>query len=152
MFCFLGMDFGRGIWNYNSFWLWSSGNGFLKNGSRFGINLGGGFQDFNASRATEDTFFIDGKLNKLKIAKYSYSEDIDNGIWHFKTEKENVAGSCDIIFEKINYNLKEQNFYLLMSRFKQYFGVYRGWVVSERGEKIEFENIWGVGEVHRTRW
>lgn len=146
------MDFGRGIWNYNSFWVWSSGNGFLKNGSRFGINLGGGFQDFIVSQATEDSFFIDGKLNKLNVAIYTYPEEVGEGKWQFKTENDSIIGSCDVRFEKRNFNLKEKNFYLLMTRFKQFFGVFSGWVISEEGEKIEFEEVWGVGEVHRTRW
>jgi len=40
-----GSDWGRGIWNYHTFWLWASGMGFTSKGLRFGINLGGGFQD-----------------------------------------------------------------------------------------------------------
>ena len=38
-----GIDWGRGIWNYHTFWIWASAMGFDQNGKRIGINLGGGF-------------------------------------------------------------------------------------------------------------
>lgn len=38
-----GLDWGRGIWNYHTFWMWASVQGFLRNGKRFALNLGGGF-------------------------------------------------------------------------------------------------------------
>lgn len=38
-----GLDWGRGVFNYHTFWLWASVQGFLKSGRRFALNLGGGF-------------------------------------------------------------------------------------------------------------
>src|SRR5665811_2110775 len=39
------LDWGRGVWAYNSFWVWASASGFLGNGRAAGLNLGYGFGD-----------------------------------------------------------------------------------------------------------
>ena len=149
-----GMDYGRGIWNYNTFWLWGSGNGFLPDGRRFGLNLGGGFQSYNKSNATEDSAFIDGKIIKLNVARYEFDEEeiefLNN--WTFKTELQEGPGSCNIEFKRKHINLKKIDFHVLKSQLKQYFGSYSGWVVDENNNKIEFEDIVGLAEAHRARW
>jgi len=43
------MDWGRGVWKYASNWIWARGQGFLKDGKRFSLNLGGGFADKDKS-------------------------------------------------------------------------------------------------------
>jgi len=149
-----GMDYGRGIWNYNTFWLWGSANGFLADGRRFGLNLGGGFQSFNKSNATEDSAFIDGKIIKLNVAKYEFDEEeiefLNN--WTFKTEKQEGPGSCNIEFSRKYINLKKIDFYVLKSQLKQYFGSFSGWVIDENNIKVEFQDLVGLAEAHRARW
>ena len=150
-----GMDYGRGIWNYNTFWLWASANGFLPDGRRFGLNLGGGFQHTNKSNATEDSAFIDGKIIKLNVAKYTFDEEeIEYKItkWTFATENQTEYGSCFIEFERKHSNIKKIDFYVLKSQLKQYFGSFSGWIIGENGEKIEFKDIVGLAEAHRARW
>lgn len=150
----VGMDYGRGIWNYNTFWMWASGQGFLPDGRRFGLNLGGGFQNFNRSNATEDSVFIGGKIIKLNVAKYEFDEEeIDyKKNWVFRTEKETEYGSCYIEFERKYNNIKKIDVYVLKSQIKQYFGSFRGWVIGENDAKIEFQGIIGLAEAHRARW
>lgn len=149
-----GMDYGRGIWNYNTFWLWGSGNGFLPDGRRFGLNLGGGFQSYNKSNATEDSAFVDGRIIKLNVAKYEFDEEeiefLNN--WTFRTESQEGPGSCNIEFKRKYINLKKIDFHVLKSQLKQYFGSFSGWVVDEDNKRIEFEDIVGLAEAHRARW
>lgn len=150
-----GMDYGRGIWNYNTFWLWGSANGFLPDGRRFGLNLGGGFQSFNKSNATEDSAFLDGKIIKLNVAKYEFDEqetDFENKKWTFKTESQTEPGSCNIEFQRKYINIKKTDVYVLKSQIRQYFGSYSGWVIDSTGKKIEFKDLVGLAEAHRSRW
>jgi hypothetical protein len=46
------LDWGRGVWAYNSFWVWASASGFLADGRTIGLNMGYGFGDTSA--ATEN--------------------------------------------------------------------------------------------------
>lgn len=152
-----GMDYGRGIWNYNTFWLWGSANGFLPDGRRIGLNLGGGFQSYNKSNATEDSVFIDGKIIKLNVAKFEFDEEEDENTfqkkkWTFRTENQSEPGSCSIEFQRKYINVKKVNFYVLKSQLKQYFGSFSGWVIGPDNVKIEFKDLVGLAEAHRARW
>lgn len=52
-------DWGRGVWEYSSFWNWASASGFLPDGRRVGLNLGCGFGDLSA--ATENCLVLEGR-------------------------------------------------------------------------------------------
>ena len=52
--CLGNLDWGRGVWEYSSFWVWASASGFLPDGRRIGLNMGYGFGDTSA--ATENCF------------------------------------------------------------------------------------------------
>ncbi|MGA2489319.1 MAG: DUF2804 family protein [Anaerolineales bacterium] len=50
--CSGSLDWGRGVWEYQSYWNWASSSGFLPDGRTVGLNLGSGFG--NLSRAGEN--------------------------------------------------------------------------------------------------
>ena len=62
--CLGQLDWGRGVWAYNSLWLWASASGFLPDGRTLGLNMGYGFGDTSA--ASENAFILNGKLHKLE--------------------------------------------------------------------------------------
>jgi hypothetical protein len=51
------MDFGRGIFNYATFWVWMSGMGFSGD-HRIGFNLGAG-NDGGNKGSSDEGIFID---------------------------------------------------------------------------------------------
>ena len=64
------LDWGRGVWEYRSFWIWASASGFLADGRRVGLNLGTGFGDTSA--ATENALILDGCIHKLGEVRFTY--------------------------------------------------------------------------------
>ena len=63
--CLGSLDWGRGVWEYRTFWNWASASGFLPRAGRtIGLNLGCGFGDL--SRATENCVILDGRIHKLE--------------------------------------------------------------------------------------
>jgi Protein of unknown function (DUF2804) len=58
------LDWGRGVWDYQSYWNWASASGFLPDGRTVGLNLGSGFGDL--SKATENAVVVNGRLHKLE--------------------------------------------------------------------------------------
>ena len=50
------LDWGRGVWEYSSFWNWASASGKMNDNDYIGLNFGMGFGDL--SYATENSFFI----------------------------------------------------------------------------------------------
>ena len=98
------MDWGRGIWPYNTFWIWARGQGRLPNNNkRFALNFGHGFQDYNGSQATEDSFFINDEIQKLNAAEISYDENNLLNPWRFNCIRKNKNfKECDVTFKPSN--------------------------------------------------
>jgi hypothetical protein len=86
------LDWGRGVWDYRSFWNWASASGFLPDGRRVGLNLGCGFGD--TSTATEDALILEGCIHKLGPVKYEYASGDYMKPWRF-TDQE---GRLDLEF------------------------------------------------------
>jgi len=62
------LDFGRGVWPYQSYWRWATANGkiIIDNHEKlFSLNLGGGYLNPLSAKATEDALFIDNNIIKL---------------------------------------------------------------------------------------
>lgn len=144
--CLGSLDWGRGVWEYRSYWNWASASGFLPDGRRVGLNLGHGFGDTSA--ATEDALILDGCLHKLGQVKFDYISGDYMKPWHFSDQD----GRLDLEFTPFKDRLARTNLGLIFSEVHQMFGCYRGNVVSDEGEKIQIEDLIGFAEEHQARW
>ncbi len=144
--CLGSLDWGRGVWEYRSFWNWASASGFLPDGRRVGINLGCGFGDTSA--ATEDALILEGRLHKLGAVKYDYTSGDYMRPWRF-TDRE---GRLELEFTPFKERLARTNLGVITSEVHQMFGRYRGQAVSDEGEKIHIEDLLGFAEEHQARW
>jgi hypothetical protein len=75
------LDWGRGVWDYQSYWNWASASGFLPDGRTVGLNLGCGFGDL--SQATENCLVLDGQVHKLDTVKFDYESGNYMKPWKF---------------------------------------------------------------------
>lgn len=94
------IDWGRGVWTYNTYWVFARAQGFLDNGKRISLNFAGGYGDEKINEATEDAFFIDDVMIKLNAVQAIFDDNNLMNPWTFKT----VGGSkknfkeCEITF------------------------------------------------------
>ena len=72
------LDWGRGVWEYKSFWVWASSSGFLPDGRTVGLNLGYGFGDTSA--ATENSLILNGRVHKLAQVDLAYDSTTDTAL------------------------------------------------------------------------
>lgn len=111
-----GRDIGRGVWNYNSYWFWAHGQGFIndQNGNRvsFGINLGNGFE-IDTSLAYEDSVILNGRLHKLRVVRRQLNEDDLEQLWSLKTLETDIPGSLDAVFDPALRQSKFENFLII---------------------------------------
>ena len=140
------LDWGRGVWEYSSFWQWASASGFLSDGRTIGLNLGGGFGD--TSRATENAFFLDGNLHKLDQIQIKYSQDNYMQPWAFTDNQERLF----LNFVPFQERLAETKLGIIDSEVHQIFGHYSGYLISDDSEKINIEGLIGFAEDHKARW
>jgi hypothetical protein len=144
--CLGNLDWGRGIWEYQSFWVWASASGFLPDGRRAGLNLGFGFGD--TSVATENALILDGRIHKLGQVDFAYDSRDFYRPWRMASED----GRLDLIFTPTIDRVATTNLGIIASEVHQLFGLYDGAVRSDDDEKLELHGLVGFSEEHHARW
>lgn len=140
------LDWGRGVWEYSSYWNWASASGFLRDGRSVGLNLGTGFGDL--SHATENCFFINGKMTKLDRVEFLYDSSNYMRQWFFPSND----GKLNLTFTPFLERVARSNLLVIRSEVHQMFGRYDGYVVTDAKEKIAVKGLIGWAEEHHARW
>jgi hypothetical protein len=144
--CLGSLDWGRGVWEYRSFWNWASASGFLTDGRRVGLNLGCGFGDTSA--ATEDALILEGRIHKLGAVRYEYASGDYMKPWRFSDQE----GRLELEFTPFKDRTAITNLGVIYSQVHQMFGRYQGQAVTDQGERIRIDNLIGFAEEHHARW
>ena len=140
------LDWGRGIWEYRSFWVWASASGYLPGGGAIGLNLGYGFGDTSA--ATENTLLLDGRIHKLGQVDFSYDPRDFKRPWHMRSPD----GRLDLEFVPFLERLARTNLLVITSEVHQMFGRYQGTVCADDGHVYGVDNLVGFAEEHHAHW
>jgi hypothetical protein len=144
--CLGSLDWGRGVWEYKSYWNWASASGFMADGRSIGLNLGCGFGDL--SRAGENAFILDNRIHKLEQVKFDYVPGDYMKPWKF-TDSE---GKLDLVFTPFKDRTATTNLGIITSEVHQMFGRYNGFAVTGDGRKIEIKDLIGFAEEHHAKW
>jgi hypothetical protein len=144
--CLGSLDWGRGVWEYNSFWNWASASGFLPDGQTVGLNFGCGFGDLTA--ATENCLILNQKIHKLSSVDFSYNTNDFMNPWKFT----DYEGRLDLDFVPFKERLARTNLGIILSEVHQMFGRYSGTVSTDDGKIIEINHLIGFAEQHQARW
>lgn len=144
--CMGGLDWGRGVWAYDSFWLWASSSGFLADGRRIGLNLGYGFGDNSA--ATENAFILDGKIHKLEQVDFVYNPEDYKQAWKMRSNDNRLLLTFTPFLERV----AKTDLKLLYSEVHQMFGKYNGTIHTKNSEVIQINDLTGFAEEHHARW
>jgi hypothetical protein len=140
------LDWGRGVWEYNSFWVWASASGYLPGGQRLGLNLGFGFGDTSA--ATENAVILDGRIHKLGQVDFQYDSKDFMRPWKMTSPDGRLNLEFCPFFERV----AKTDLKLLRSEVHQMFGRYSGYAISDSGEKVVIEDLVGFAEEHHAKW
>jgi hypothetical protein len=144
--CLGSLDWGRGVWEYRSFWNWASASGFLADGRRIGLNLGCGFGDL--SHATENCVILEGRIYKLGAVRFDYHSGKFMKPWRFTDDESRL----DLTFIPFKDRTAQTNLGLIFSEVHQMFGRYAGSVVLDDGQALEVGDLIGFAEEHHARW
>jgi hypothetical protein len=140
------LDWGRGVWDYRSFWVWASASGFLSDGGTLGLNLGFGFGDTSA--ATENTILINGCNHKLGQVSFHYNPQNFKEPWKMSSSD----GRLDLTFTPFLERVAKTDLKVITSEVHQMFGRYTGKVVSDEGKTIPVDGLVGFAEEHHAKW
>jgi hypothetical protein len=138
------LDWGRGVWEYRSFWVWASASGFLGDGRRVGLNLGFGFGDTSA--ATENTLILDGRIHKLAGVEFDYDPGDFMRPWTMRSER------VDLTFTPVVERRARTNLLVIRSEVHQMFGTYSGTMTDDAGARHSVDGVVGWAEEHHAHW
>ena len=144
--CLGNLDWGRGVWEYRSFWVWAGASGFLADGRRVGLNLGFGFGDTSA--ATENALILEGRIHKLNRVDFTY----DAGDFMQPWRMASPDGRLDLTFAPFLERVAATNLLVIASEVHQMFGHYSGTVQADDGEILHLDGLVGFAEEHHARW
>ena len=144
--CIGSLDWGRGVWEYQSYWNWASTSGFLPDGRPVGLNLGCGFGDL--SKAGENALILGNRIHKLETVKFDYSSADYMKPWKFSDPE----GRLDLTFTPFKERVAQTNLGIIFSEVHQMFGRYNGKAVADNGEAIQIKDLIGFAEEHHARW
>lgn len=144
--CLGSLDWGRGVWEYQSYWNWASASGFLPDGQTIGLNLGQGFGDL--SKASENAVILNGRIHKLGVVRFDYKSGDYMRPWCFTDGDERL----DLTFTPFKDRTARTNLGIIFSEVHQMFGRYNGHVLLDDGGSLEIHNLIGFAEEHHARW
>ena len=144
--CIGSLDWGRGVWEYQSYWNWASTSGFLPDGRTIGLNLGCGFGDL--SKAGENALILGNKIHKLEQVKFDYTSGDYMKSWKFT----DTEGKLNLVFTPFKERIARSNLGVIFSEVHQMFGRYNGEVFAADGEVVKIKDLVGFAEEHHARW
>jgi hypothetical protein len=144
--CAGSLDWGRGVWEYQSYWNWASSSGFLPDGRSIGLNLGCGFGDL--SKAGENALILGNHIHKLEQVKFDYTTGDYMKPWKFS----DTDGRLNLTFTPFKERITRTRLVIINSEVHQMFGHYNGKIVTDDGEVIWIKDLIGFAEEHHARW
>ena len=145
---FACLDFGRGIWPFESFWNWSSFSTRLPNGQTVGVNLGAGWTD--GTGMNENGLCIDGVLTKIsEDVEFKYDPQDFMATWRLQST---ITDRVDLHFEPFFERHAKTDALLIYSEVHQMFGRFNGILHTGSGNPIQIDNAIGWAEDHHARW
>jgi len=144
--CIGSLDWGRGVWEYQSYWNWASSSGFLPDGRTIGLNLGQGFGDL--SKATENAIILNGCIHKLGTVRFDYKSSDYMQPWRFTDDEDRLG----LTFTPFKDRTAKTNLGIIFSEVHQIFGRYNGHMTLDDGSVLEIHDLIGFAEEHHARW
>jgi hypothetical protein len=144
--CAGSLDWGRGVWEYQSYWNWASASGFLPDGRTVGLNLGCGFGDL--SKAGENALILENRIHKLEQVKFDYVSGDYLRPWRFTDTEDRL----ELVFTPFKDRTAQTNLGIIFSEVHQMFGNYNGRAVTDDGKVVQINNLIGFAEEHHARW
>ncbi|OZG72562.1 hypothetical protein BTA51_15725 [Hahella sp. CCB-MM4] len=138
-------DYSCGFMRRETVWKWTCINGSDQYNNPVGLNLANGV---NETGMTENTLWHRGQTITLPPVQYHFSRSRTDSDWVVCSED----GSINLTFSPLGKRTSKENFLLIASNFRQYFGLYSGTLQLASGEVLELSAQPGFAEDHYAKW
>jgi hypothetical protein len=130
----------KGFYRYLSSNVWCAAAGFTEKGRRCGFSLTAQ-SGRGQSKHNENAFWSDGELTPLPPVKITQPEGMNK-----KWVIQDVEGMVDLGFTPAVPAASAFNFALLGAEYQTPLGIYSGFLLNSKGERVPVRGLWGLGE------
>lgn len=144
-------DFSAGYMKRETFWNWACFSGIhqpnhkIKNAPALGLNVSWGV---NETGYSENCFWVDNIIHSLPQVQFKFDRDDEHSTWRVTSDNQQI----DLSFTPEGMHKENINAGLLATNFKQIFGRFNGFLITEDGKRFEIENYYGFVEDHYSKW
>ena len=145
--CFAALDFGRGVWRYDSAWNWLTASGRDTRGRVVGVNLGAGWTD--GTPMTENGVVLDGVAYKIDRT-VRFDHDLRDLMRPWRIHSDDGDGVALEVIPFYHHRLNVE-LGVLSSRLDQVFGRVTG-TLSLPETAVEVDGLLAICEQQKARW
>ncbi|CAI3794735.1 DUF2804 domain-containing protein [Rheinheimera sp. MM224] len=139
-----GYDFSAGFMRRQTSWRWASINAVVED-QAFGLNIAAGV---NETGLCENALWFNGQIQHLSPATFVFDRKDEKKPWQVSS----LCGEVQLEFTPLYCRQEKVNIGLLASNFRQYVGIYTGFVVLQNGSKLKLNAVKGLAEDHYAKW
>ncbi len=149
-----GLDWNMGYRPYETWWNWAAAGGFAADGTRIGFNLTAhrpweaGMGTSSQPDATDCGIWVAGRCIKLERVEFDYQPRAILQPWRIH----DADGLVDLTFSPVGKRSDDVNLGVVVSRFKQPYGVFSGTLRTPEGDEKKLVDVFGVTEQHFAKW
>ena len=138
-------DWSGGYLKRSTNWVWANFSGLNNENKLIGANFA---TMVNETYETENIYWIEKESYDEDIIRIEYDKSNNYNPWSL-TNKNKTISVTFYPKDEINDNT---NLIFVKNSFKQFIGKFSGYFLDKSGNKVEFENISGVTEIHKALW
>jgi len=142
------MDEHKSFLPYRTVWRWATFAGYDSKGRLVGANLGDHDTVEDQMQWNENCIWLEDKIFLLGAIDYDFDPKCYMEPWKIRE----VEGRAELTFFPQVDKVKNVSLGVLGMRYFQPSGYFKGFLMTDSGERIEIDNIYGVAEVMDARW
>lgn len=150
-----GLDWNRGYRLTETYWNWAAAAGRDARGRTVGFTFtshvpvaGTGREAPAHDTANDSAMWLDGRVVDLGGLRFEYDPAEILLPWRIR----DARGLVDLEFQPLGERVEDLDLKVIISRFHQPYGTFRGVLRSPAGEAFSIADVFGVTEQHFARW
>ncbi len=147
-----GFDWNRGYRLTETYWNWAAAAGRDTRGRTVGFTFTSharqGDAERGTNRANDSAMWLGGKIVDLGEVRFSYDPEDILLPWRIR----DAEGLVDLEFQPLGERVEDLDLKVIVSRFHQPYGTFRGSFRNRNGETFAVVDLFGVTEQHFARW
>lgn len=142
-----GMDFTHGHLARDTSWRWAFATGAC-GARRVAFNFSEGFLGAGGEEGPENAVWVDGAPCAVGPVRFGFDRADPDGPWTIRSND----GGVDLTFTPEGHRAQDVDLKLVLSRYLQPFGTFRGHLTAPDGARVLVDALAGVTEDHAARW